>query len=507
MEYRDPAPAQREVLHAEEHKRVFKANRFTTSVLLAQLALIVLYGTCTVFDDSTGTLQPLPLRGKVGNVASSWALPLRTASPSEGQMDIQYSMFQDTHVMMLLGFGFLYTLMRRYAWSGVGFNYLITVITLQWAILVNGFWTNVHWRRHLGADVFQFPPIPITIGSFVNADYVVATLLISFGAVIGRVTPFQCLFIAFWGTIFASVNVSIGFEELKVTDPGGSMYIHVFGAAFGLAMSYVLGDRSHGKQAPTSRHNGTFAMIGTLFLFCYWPSFNAAMLVGGAQQRAVINTLLSICASATGSFAISRAIGKFDMEHIQNATLAGGIAIGAACDMLTNPWGAIATGFVAGIASTYSFSFLGHWLRKKGLADTCGVASLHFIPGFIGAVASAVAAAGINPGFKDAALSSYPMDFNPSTMFDSFPGRFFRGAVQQGGYQIAVLAISIALAAGSGLVGGLIMRSSWFSTNDAEDFYEDEAEWDVPAEERSTSKSASAAATHVDMVPVPAVAV
>ena len=33
--------------------------------------------------------------------------------------------------MMLLGFGFLYTLLRRYAWSGVGWNFIITVFVIQ----------------------------------------------------------------------------------------------------------------------------------------------------------------------------------------------------------------------------------------------------------------------------------------------------------------------------------------------------------------------------------------
>ena len=44
----------------------------------------------------------------------------------------------------------------------------------------------------------------------------------------------------------------------------------------------------------------------------------------------MINTSLAIAASVTVAFALSRAIhrSKFDMEHIQNATLAGGVAIG-----------------------------------------------------------------------------------------------------------------------------------------------------------------------------------
>ena len=115
------------------------------------------------------------------------------------------------------------------------------------------------------------------------------------------------------------------------------MIIHTFGAAFGLAIAYVIGDKAsrfigNGEDAlGTSRHNGTFAMIGTIFLFCFWPSFNAALLDGASAGRAVVNTTLSISASVTVAYALSRAIhgGQFlDMEHVQNATLAGGVAIG-----------------------------------------------------------------------------------------------------------------------------------------------------------------------------------
>ena len=60
---------------------------------------------------------------------------------------------------------------------------------------------------------------------------------------------------------------------------GGSMVIHIFGASFGLAFAFVLGDKAsnrmhtvgNGEDAlGTSKHNGTFAMIGTLVLFCLW---------------------------------------------------------------------------------------------------------------------------------------------------------------------------------------------------------------------------------------------
>ena len=36
-----------------------------------------------------------------------------------------------------------------------------------------------------------------------------------------------------------------------------------------------------------------FAMIGTLFLWIFWPSFNSALVDDGDQERAIINTYLA----------------------------------------------------------------------------------------------------------------------------------------------------------------------------------------------------------------------
>lgn len=51
-------------------------------------------------------------------------------------------------------------------------------------------------------------------------------------------------------------------------------------------------------EAPTYTSD-LFAMIGTLFLWIYWPSFNSVLADGTAQERAILNTYLSL-AGATG---------------------------------------------------------------------------------------------------------------------------------------------------------------------------------------------------------------
>lgn len=111
------------------------------------------------------------------------------------------------------------------------------------------------------------------------------------------------------------------------------------------------------------------AMIGTIFLWIYWPSFNAAvatiasdagedMEATTSQLRmyAIINTSLSLCSATIATFAASSFFkGKLDMVLVQNATLAGGVAVGSATTMLVGtsvinitPGGAVAVGAIAG---------------------------------------------------------------------------------------------------------------------------------------------------------------
>jgi ammonium transporter Rh len=71
------------------------------------------------------------------------------------------------------------------------------------------------------------------------------------------------------------------------------MTIHMFGAYFGLALSMCLSRGTKRKASPdqfepsrelnsSTNSSDTFAMIGTLFLWMYWPSFNAG-IVNGTQ--------------------------------------------------------------------------------------------------------------------------------------------------------------------------------------------------------------------------------
>jgi len=59
------------------------------------------------------------------------------------------------------------------------------------------------------------------------------------------------------------------------------------------------------------------------------------------QERALVNTVFSLSGSCISAFIMSsilRPHNKFSMVDIQNATLAGGVAVGSTADMMIRPW-------------------------------------------------------------------------------------------------------------------------------------------------------------------------
>jgi ammonium transporter Rh len=103
--------------------------------------------------------------------------------------------------------------------------------------------------------------------SLVTADFSAAAVLITFGAVLGKVSRLQLLIIAFIEIIMFTVNEFILLQELKVADAGGSMVIHCFGAYFGLAVAFMLKrpeDTDNNNKEGSVYHSDIFAMIGEL---------------------------------------------------------------------------------------------------------------------------------------------------------------------------------------------------------------------------------------------------
>jgi len=319
-----------------------------------------------------------------------------------------YPMFQDVHVMIFIGFGFLMTFLKKYGLSAVSLNMLCAVVCLQWSTLVIGFF-HFHEREiqpeilapngSVVQERLTRNVIELSLTSLLTADFASAAVLISFGVVLGKTSPLQLILMALIEIVLFVANEVLGRNVFGAIDAGDTIFVHLFGAYFGLAVSRVMYHRKYegSEKQGSSRSSDMFSMVGTIFLWMFWPSFNAAAAKHGEpQHRAILNTYFSLCAAVLASFAFSAATNKrykFVMEHIQNATLAGGVAIGACADLVVQPYGCLIVGSIAGIVSTVGYSYITPWMSKKlHTHDTCGVHNLHGMPAIIGAILSCIMA-------------------------------------------------------------------------------------------------------------------
>lgn len=67
---------------------------------------------------------------------------------------------------------------------------------------------------------------------------------------------------------------------------------------------------------------------------------------------------------------------RFDMVDIQNATLSGGVAVGAVADLMLQPYGAFIAGSVVGVISTLGFKKLQVCQLRRVLDRNVGSLSL-----------------------------------------------------------------------------------------------------------------------------------
>jgi ammonium transporter Rh len=52
----------------------------------------------------------------------------------------KYAPYQDVHVMIFIGFGFLMTFVKTGSLQALAYNWIISVWCLQWGIMSNQFW-------------------------------------------------------------------------------------------------------------------------------------------------------------------------------------------------------------------------------------------------------------------------------------------------------------------------------------------------------------------------------
>ena len=254
----------------------------------------------------------------------------------------------------------LHTKLRSYAWSSIAYTFLINAFIFKIYILLLAFWEKAWNEGWSGPDLV----VRVDISTMILCSYAVASVLVTFGGVIGRVGPRDILLIAIFHIIGYSLNERIVFSSIGMVDGGYSSTIHTYGAYYGLTVSWLLAKKKRPiTNIKISYISNIFAFIGTLFLWIYYPSFNYASLATNSfeQHLIVVNTILSLTGSVLGTFIVSSiSFGRgLDMENLLNATIAGGVVMGAPCSFIYRPGVALFIGCTTGIISTLCFHYLG----------------------------------------------------------------------------------------------------------------------------------------------------
>lgn len=293
----------------------------------------------------------------------------------------QYNFSINILAMLLVGFGFLMVFVKKYGYSATTGTYMVVAVGLPLYLFLRS------------TGVISHEAIPVdTIKGLLFAEFAVAAALIAMGAVLGRLKVYQYAFLAIlivpvymlneWLVLDGGLEITKGF-----VDSAGSIVIHAFGAYFGLGLSMGLTRREHMKIGVESDDTSDrFSMIGSMVLWLFWPSFCSAIVPEADFQKTVINTIMALCGATIITYLLSTLLrkGKTSIADMANAALAGGVSIGATCNLVSAQT-AFGIGLLAGSICVIGYVVIQPKLQSLlKIVDTCGVHNLHGMPGLLG---------------------------------------------------------------------------------------------------------------------------
>lgn len=313
------------------------------------------------------------------------------AELNEARQVAQYNYVIHILAMLLVGFGFLMVFVRRYGFGATTGTYLVVAVGLPLYMLMRA------------NGIFAHEIAPNTVKALMYAEFAVASALIAMGAILGRLRVFQYALLALflvpayllneWLVLDNGMGLTAGFQ-----DTAGSIIIHAFGAYFGLALSLALTtERQRSQPIESDATSDRFAMLGSMVLWLFWPSFATAIVPFEEMPQTVVNTVLALCGATLSTYFLSSWFhkGKTSIVDMANAALAGGVAIGSTCNIVS-PTGAFGIGLLAGAVSVVGYVFIQPALETRiKLIDTCGVHNLHGMPGLLGALVAIFVVPGI----------------------------------------------------------------------------------------------------------------
>eukprot|EP01084_Bolivina_argentea_P279253 477392_1 len=292
---------------------------------------------------------------------------------------IAHNALKDVNTFCLVGFGLAMTYLHKYGFTALSMALLIISFSIPLSLLMHNYVTYFFVDKGLNDATF---------GSYEFSQGILGaiTVFVTYGVVLGRINPTQVTCMLLLEIIFWQVNTYINTVIWGLHDPGFTINIHLFATYFGLAISYIVEHPIKTDDKKSIYHSDIFSLIGTLFLWIFWPSLNSFVVPSTYyfHDRAIINTVFALCGSTTSSFIMSYMLlteNKFNIQHIEQSTISGGVAIGIIADLYIHPVGAISIGIISGIISVFGSVYISQYIKNKfNICDTKGIHNAHGLP-------------------------------------------------------------------------------------------------------------------------------
>ncbi|EKX44137.1 hypothetical protein GUITHDRAFT_109920 [Guillardia theta CCMP2712] len=366
-----------------------RINAFIVTLATVQILLIVAYSILT-FHDGYGDQQKLDTaRQKQLDLEASLREP--TPAPQEyqyGQPDLSF-MF-DLNMYSYMGMCLTMTYLRKYAYTSLGMSFLMGCLAQEWCGLLLQWIPLAHCSylqqtfKQVGCpygdnpDISQFEnnlralactcnsfsdKIALEISDFIKAQYGVVAVLISYGALLGKVNPLQMMIIVIMNSAAYCGNKFLCVDYRGGVDGTGSLYTtHIFGAAFGLGCSVLVsGHRPHENPDNAPRYqSNNYAILGSLFMFVTYPSFNCFWAPAELRMYVATNTFMALIAGCFFSFIWANFIYPEgpSVMHLQDGVLAAGVAASTPACMFIPPLLMMIVGAGGTLIATLSFRFI-----------------------------------------------------------------------------------------------------------------------------------------------------
>lgn len=285
---------------------------------------------------------------------------------------------------LLIGFGFLMAFVRKYGYTSAISTYLIVSVSIPLYLCI----------RTLCYEDYVLSGVDIK--TLILAEFATLGVIVAVGAPLGRINTNQYVLIALLFIPFYALNewILLGDSFLipkgNFLDTAGSVFIHTFGAFFGLGMVWFLtSEKEENLPIISSKISNQFALLGSMFLWVFFPAITSSLVPVQDIPYTVINTVLAICGATMATYVFTIIIReKIEVMDLMRATLAGGVAISATC-RFAKPGYSILIGMIAGAICVVGYTLIQPRIERRfHIVDTCSVHVVHGFTGIFGGLAA-----------------------------------------------------------------------------------------------------------------------